>query len=260
MPRTSKRKAAPPSSASVKSSDSLSVRPVEKKPRTSKRKAAPPSSESVKSSSVRSGKAGAVKAVTKEVDRIDQLFDSYANKDLGLIDPEGVETLCSDMGVQHTDVRILMLAWKMKAKKQGYFSKDEWRTGLKALKVDNLEKLKKALPTLETEVMTPPNFEDFYAFAFKYCLTEEMQKCVDVETICELLNLVLGSQFCAQVDSITEYLKFQSDYRVLTMDQWVNFYRFCHEISFPDLHNYDSDQAWPLILDSFVEWLREKRK
>ena len=106
--------------------------------------------------------------------------------------------------------------------------------------------------------MTPPNFEDFYAYAFKYCLTgelgrhlpflnislhsvfqdnvllsslslslslshththiflanltlmkfsEEMQKCVDVETICELLNLVLGSQFCAQVDSITEYLK-----------------------------------------------------
>jgi len=25
--------------------------------------------------------------------------------------PEGVETLCSGMGVQHTDVRILMLAW-----------------------------------------------------------------------------------------------------------------------------------------------------
>ncbi|KAF3955299.1 hypothetical protein CMV_019464, partial [Castanea mollissima] len=54
MPRTSKRKAVPPSSASVKSPDSLSVRPVEKKPRTSKRKAVPPSSESVKSSSVRS--------------------------------------------------------------------------------------------------------------------------------------------------------------------------------------------------------------
>nr|GEW32406.1 hypothetical protein [Tanacetum cinerariifolium] len=27
---------------------------------------------------------------------------------------------------------------------------------------------------------------------------------------------------------------------------------------FPDLTNYDSCQAWPFILDSFVEWLREK--
>ena len=111
--------------------------------------------------------------------------------------------------------------------------------------------------------MTPPNFQDFYAYAFKYCLTgeldrllpffehfnnmeitlfvsrqcsvisplslslslshththsflasltlmtfsEEKQKCVDIETICELLHLVLGSQFRAQVDSIIEYLK-----------------------------------------------------
>lgn len=25
--------------------------------------------------------------------------------------PEGIETLCSDVGVDHTDLRILMLAW-----------------------------------------------------------------------------------------------------------------------------------------------------
>ena len=37
--------------------------------------------------------------------------------------------------------------------------------------------------------------------------SEEKQKCVDIETICELLHLVLGSQFRAQVDSIIEYLK-----------------------------------------------------
>ncbi|GMY35692.1 DCN1-like protein 5 [Fagus crenata] len=224
-------------------------------PRTSKRKAAPPAS--VKSSDLHSVRPG--KGATKEVDRIDRLFNSYANQSLGLIDPEGVEKLCSDVGVDHTDVRILMLAWKLKAEKQGYFSKDEWRTGLKALKADNLDKLKKAFPALETEVMTPPNFQDFYAYAFKYCLTEEKQKCVDIETICELLHLVLGSQFRAQVDSIIEYLKFQSEYRMLNMDQWVNFYRFCHEISFPDLKNYDADLAWPLILDSFVEWLKEKQ-
>lgn len=113
--------------------------------------------------------------------------------------------------------------------------------------------------------MQPPNFEDFYGYAFQYCLTgeldvdrhptfnqmemtlfhdnvllyscylslslsaslplmcvhahillaglmlmtfsEEKQRFVDIETICELLNLVLGSQFRAQVDLITKYLK-----------------------------------------------------
>ncbi|KAL9993988.1 putative defective-in-cullin neddylation protein [Helianthus debilis subsp. tardiflorus] len=39
-----------------------------------------------------------------------------------MIDPEGIEYLCSDLEVEHTDVRILMLAWKMQAEKQGYFT------------------------------------------------------------------------------------------------------------------------------------------
>lgn len=31
------------------------------------------------------------------------------------------------------------------------------------------------------------------------------------------------------------------------------------QISYPDLSNYDPELAWPLILDNFVEWVREKQ-
>ncbi|KAB1199000.1 DCN1-like protein 5 [Morella rubra] len=175
----------------------------------------------------------------ESVDLIDRLFDSYANPSLGLIDPEGIQVLCSDLGVNHTDVGVLMLAWKMKAKKQGYFSRDEWQTGLKAMKVNSLDTLKEVLPELEREVMTPRTFLDFYTYAFQSCL--------------------IGSRFPAQVESMTEYLKFQTDYRMLTQDQWVNFYHFFCEISFPDLQNFDSKDAWPVIIDDFVEWLRGKQ-
>lgn len=105
----------------------------------------------------------------------------------------------------------------------------------------------------------PENFEDFYTYAFRYCLTEDKQKCVDIESICLLIDLVLGPQFRAQVDSFCEFLKNQTDYKVINMDQWTNFLRFCQEVSFPDLENYDLDQAWPVILDNFVEWMREKQ-
>ncbi|PPR96377.1 hypothetical protein GOBAR_AA24290 [Gossypium barbadense] len=139
--------------------------------------------------------------------------------------PEGIESLCSDMEVDHTDVRILMLAWKMKAEKQGYFNLEEWRRGLKALRVDTVRR--------------PSNFVDFYSYSFCYCLT--------------------GSQFRAQVDYFIEYLKIQSDYKVINLDQWMGFFRFCNEISFPDLSNYDPDLAWPLVLDNFVEWMQAKQ-
>ncbi|KAK7265131.1 hypothetical protein RJT34_32747 [Clitoria ternatea] len=62
---------------------------------------------------------------------------------LVLVSPEGIEALCKDVNVEHTDVRMLILAWKLKAEKQGYFSK----------------------------VMEPDCFEDFYSYAFQYCLT-----------------------------------------------------------------------------------------
>lgn len=199
------------------------------------------------------------KAVIKELERIDQLFYSYANKSSGVIEPEGIEALCSDAGVDYTDVRILMLAWKMKAERQGYFTLDEWRSGLKALKVDTISKLKKSLPDLEREVRRPASFTEFYTYAFQYCLTEEKQKSIDIESICELLGLVLGSEFHAQVNSFIEYLKNQTDYKVINMDQWMGFLRFCQEISFPDFSNYDEDLAWPLILDNFVDWFRSKK-
>lgn len=44
-------------------------------------------------------------------------------------------------------------------------------------------------------------------FLFWYFLLEEKQKSVDIESVCELLGLVLGSQYHAQVDYLIEYLK-----------------------------------------------------
>lgn len=39
----------------------------------------------------------------------------------------------------------------------------------------------------------------------------------------------------------------------------LGIYFFLMQINFPSLDNYDSDLAWPLILDNFVEWLRENK-
>ncbi|XP_033132715.1 DCN1-like protein 4 isoform X4 [Brassica rapa] len=195
----------------------------------------------------------------QDLEGIVDVFHRYSNTASNLIDPEGIELLCSDLDVSRTDIRFLMLAWKMKAEKQGYFTQEEWTRGLVALGVVTLDKLKKALPELEKEVRKQSNFADFYAYAFTYSLTEEEQKSIDIETISQLLDTVMGSTFRPQVDSFVDYLKIQNDYKVINMDQWMGFYRFCNEISFPDMSEYNPGLAWPLLLNNFVEWIREKQ-
>ncbi|CAL5198748.1 unnamed protein product [Lathyrus oleraceus] len=223
-----------------------------------KRKAVPPITSSDVDSSIRTEPKK--RTTTKQFERIDNLFGLYANTSMGLIDPDGIEALCKDVNVDHTDVRMLILAWKLKAEKQGYFTKDEWRKGLKCLGADTHPKLKKAINGLKKEVIVPECFEDFYSYAFQYCLTEDKQRSIDIETICELLTVVLGSEFPSQVNLLTEYLKVQNDYRALTRDHWRSFYRFFKEVSFTELQKYDSSQAWPVIIDNFVEWLKEQEK
>ncbi|KAL7099623.1 hypothetical protein ACP275_09G096300 [Erythranthe tilingii] len=226
---------------------------------SSSKKDAPNSKRPFSSAAMDRFLAAAHKKLSSEAERIDQLFYSYAITPPWVIQPQGIDTLCSDLQIHHTDVRVLMLAWKMQAEKQGYFTLDEWRRALTALKADTIIKLKMALPELEREVRRSSNRADFYSYAFKYNLTEEKQKFIDTETVCALLNLVLRSEFLPQVDALVHYLKIQTDYRVINMDQWMGFYRFCNEINFPELDNYDSDQAWPLIVDDFVDWIRSHR-
>ncbi|AQK60405.1 Defective in cullin neddylation protein [Zea mays] len=72
--------------------------------------------------------------------------------------------------------------------KQGCFTLDERRTGL------------------NFQVTRPSSFQDFYIYAFRYCLTEDKKKCIEIPAACELLNLVLGLQFRPQVDKLNNYL------------------------------------------------------
>ncbi|CAM6098734.1 unnamed protein product [Calypogeia fissa] len=195
------------------------------------------------------------KAAAKEQERIDAIFSHYADKNEELsIGPEGVEALCRDLGVSPTDIQVLLLAWKLQASRQGYFSLEEWRKGLKAMRVDSLEKLKKGLPGLQQEVANPYTFKDFYTFSFQYCLTEARQKTLDLETSCQMLELVLAPR--PHLALFVEFLQEQTEYKAMNLDQWTGFLRFCDEVK-PDLSNYDDSQAWPLLLDNFVEWARK---
>ncbi|XP_027338395.1 DCN1-like protein 5 [Abrus precatorius] len=198
------------------------------------------------------------KTASNHVDPIDRLFQSYANMSSGMIEPAGIEALCKDLNVHYADIRILIFAWKMKAETQGFISKDEWRRGLQCLGVDPVTKLGSKIAGLKKEIMAPESFEDFYSYAFQYNLIDDKQRTIDINSACELLNIVLRPAFPILVDLLVDYLKIQKDFRAVNRDQWTSFYHFFKKVNCVYLLSYDSSQGWPVIIDNFVEWLRKK--
>ena len=53
----------------------------------------------------------------------------------------------------------------MKAEKQGYITHEEWTRGLKALRADTIDELKKALPELEKEVQISYAYVLFFSYS-----------------------------------------------------------------------------------------------
>ncbi|KAI3832291.1 hypothetical protein MKX03_015380 [Papaver bracteatum] len=133
--------------------------------------------------------------------------------------------------------------------------------GFNALRASTMQNLSWALTKLKIDIKKEGfkhEFLELYLFAFKYCLTEDMQKTVETESVCELLDMVLCSKFPAQVGKLVEYLKCQTDYKAINKDQWEAFYRFCNEISFPGMKNYDEKNgSYPSILNGFVDLMKE---
>lgn len=70
------------------------------------------------------------------------MYDKYKDKDgEDHVGPEGIMDLCADMGLEPTDVILLVLAWKLNAETQGYFTRSEWQRGMEALRVESPQSL-----------------------------------------------------------------------------------------------------------------------
>lgn len=168
------------------------------------------------------------------------------------IGPEGIESLCLDLGVEPENIALLVLAWKMGAKQMGYFTLSEWLHGLTELQCDSIGKLQNKLQYLRSLLQDSASFKSIYRYAFDFARDKD-QRSLDIETAKAMLGLLLGGQW-SLLAKFSLFLD-QSRYRVVNKDQWCNVLEFSRAVD-PDLKNYDVDGAWPVLLDEFVEWLK----
>jgi len=186
---------------------------------------------------------------------LEELFEKYKDEDGQQIGPEGVEQLCKDIGVDPEDVLVLVFAWHLNAQRMGFFSKDEFVTGLQKLGVDSISKLKGQLNTFKKDLEDQAKFKDIYRFSFGFAKEKE-SKILDLATSDALIGLVLGNRY-PHTEPLRQFLKEQTTYKSINLDQWMNILEFSRTIK-SDLSNYDETSAWPVLLDEYCEWAKKR--
>uniref|UniRef100_UPI0035902B56 DCN1-like protein 4 n=1 Tax=Myxine glutinosa TaxID=7769 RepID=UPI0035902B56 len=182
-------------------------------------------------------------------------FIEYTEKD-DIVGPLGMEKFCEDIGVEPENIIMLVLAWKLEAENMGYFTRQEWLKGMTSLQADNVTKLQNKFDYLRSFLNESVCFKQIYRYAFDFA-REKDQRSLDIDTAKSMLALLLGRTW-SLFSSFHQFLE-QSKYKVINKDQWCNVLEFSRTINM-DLSNYDEDGAWPVLLDEFVDWQKQKEK
>ena len=89
--------------------------------------------------------------------KLNALFDQYKDSVEDSILAEGIEQLCRDLQINPDDFRILVLAWKLNAEQMCRFTRNEFVSGLRAMRADSVKGIQARLPEIVTEVRAVEN-------------------------------------------------------------------------------------------------------
>lgn len=167
---------------------------------------------------------------------------------------DGIERLCDDLQLSPDEFKVLVLAWKLNAEQMCQFTRHEFVTGLKAMKVDSIRGIQARLPEIVQELTVNGDlFKDLYRFTFRFGLdVTSGQRILPADMAIVLWKLVFTIR---EPPLLIRWLKFLECHHIrgIPRDTWNMFLNFAESIG-DDLGAYDDAEAWPSLFDDFVEY------
>ena len=181
------------------------------------------------------------------------MFEQYKNPEEDAILAEGVEQFCKDLNVRPEEFRVLVLAWKFNAETMCRFTRTEFIAGCKSLKADSIKGIQSKFNDMLKEVRAPDTFKEFYRWTYKFGLDyDQGQRTLPTDIAIGLWQLVFTQQPPAILGRWLAFLDSHPEIKGIPRDTWDMFLHFVEQVG-SDLSNYDDTEAWPSLLDDFVE-------
>lgn len=191
-------------------------------------------------------------------DALNAWFNEYADTDIpDEVGPDGIERLCADVGADIESVEILYIAWRLGAQSMGVFRRDEWRSGMARIGVQNSAQLKFLVPYIRNLLLdSPQSFKALYYWTFEFAKEKETSRNIPVEIASGMWNILVPPATFPHTAKFTRFLAEKGPVQAINKDQWRSFLEFVNTIN-DSLTGYDESQSWPVLFDEYVYWRKE---